>query len=265
MMQLSSVLSIARAAGKSVALAVGLMAIAAPLPSFAQVTIGVAIETAPPPLPYYAQPPAPAPNYMWQPGYWAWGPGGYYWVPGTWVLAPAVGMYWTPGYWAFNDGNYLWNNGYWGPSVGFYGGINYGFGYSGVGYVGGQWLGNQFAYNTAITNVDATVIHNVYVNRTVIVHRTVTTSYNGGPGGVRRVATPAETAAAQQRAYSATPAQVHHAQIAAQSRNQYETVNHGRPSDTAMAHPIEKPEAMPHYSPLTDADRAAAPKSKPPH
>jgi hypothetical protein len=36
----------------------------------------------PPPLPDYDQPPAPDPNYLWTPGYWAWGPGGYYWVPG---------------------------------------------------------------------------------------------------------------------------------------------------------------------------------------
>ena len=26
------------------------------------------------------------------------------------------------------------NAGYWGPHVGFYGGINYGYGYGGVGY-----------------------------------------------------------------------------------------------------------------------------------
>jgi len=31
----------------------------------------------PPPLPEYDQPPAPDPDYLWTPGYWAWGPGGY--------------------------------------------------------------------------------------------------------------------------------------------------------------------------------------------
>jgi hypothetical protein len=37
------------------------------------VGIGFNIGTPPPPLPYYTQPPAPFPNAMWTPGYWAWG------------------------------------------------------------------------------------------------------------------------------------------------------------------------------------------------
>ncbi|MGC9199973.1 MAG: hypothetical protein ACP5E5_13725 [Acidobacteriaceae bacterium] len=32
----------------------------------------------PPPLPEYDRPPCPGPNYLWTPGYWAWGPYGYY-------------------------------------------------------------------------------------------------------------------------------------------------------------------------------------------
>jgi hypothetical protein len=263
MMQFS-LLNIARAAGTSVALAAALFTMTAPLPSMAQVVVGVEIMTPPPPIPVYEQPAAPVPNYIWQPGYWAWGAGGYYWVPGTWVAAPAVNMYWTPGYWGFDNGNYLWNNGYWGPSVGYYGGINYGFGYNGTGYAGGEWLNNQFAYNTAVTNVDRTVIRNVYV-RNVVVHRVTRVSYSGGPGGVRRVATPEEVTASHVRSYEATPAQVQHAQIASQSRNQYVTVNNGRPSDAAVTRPVDSANAMPHYSPLTDEDRAAAPKTKPPH
>jgi hypothetical protein len=51
----------------------------------------------PPPLPVYEQPPAPDPNYLWTPGYWAFGPGGYYWVPGAWCAAPYTGAPWTPG------------------------------------------------------------------------------------------------------------------------------------------------------------------------
>ena len=54
---------------------------------------------------------------------------GYYWVPGTWVEPPAEGLLWTPGYWGWGNGAYVWNAGYWGPTVGFYGGIDYGFGY----------------------------------------------------------------------------------------------------------------------------------------
>jgi WXXGXW repeat (2 copies) len=93
----------------------------------AQVSIGVSITTPPPAIPVYTQPICPGPNYIWTPGYWAWGPDGYYWVPGTWVVAPAVGVLWTPGYWGWGNGVYLWHAGYWGPHVGFYGGINYGF------------------------------------------------------------------------------------------------------------------------------------------
>ena len=58
------------------------------------------------------------------------GGGGYYWVPGTWVQPPRVGVLWTPGYWGFVGGVYAFHAGYWGPHVGFYGGVNYGFGYA---------------------------------------------------------------------------------------------------------------------------------------
>src|SRR5580698_1579657 len=103
-----------------------------PASLFAEVFISVGF--APPPLPVYSQPPCPAAGYMWTPGYWAYGPGGYFWVPGTWVLAPQPGYLWTPGWWGWGDSAYLWHPGYWGPQVGFYGGVNYGYGYPGSGY-----------------------------------------------------------------------------------------------------------------------------------
>src|SRR5579872_4492377 len=62
---------------------------------------GLFVDFAPPALPDYNQPPCPGSNFIWMPGYWAWGDGGYYWVPGTWVEAPQTGLYWTPGYWAW--------------------------------------------------------------------------------------------------------------------------------------------------------------------
>ena len=110
-----------------------------------------AIAQAPPAIPEYDQPPAPAAGYLWTPGYWAYGPSGYYWVPGAWVQPPYTGALWTPGYWGFGDaGYYFWNAGYWGQTVGFYGGINYGFGYFGTGFCGGYWNGGAiFFYNTA--------------------------------------------------------------------------------------------------------------------
>src|SRR5262244_1145416 len=151
-----------------------LVAALTPAPSRAQVAVGVSIRVGPPAIPVYEQPPCPVEGYLWTPGYWAYGPAGYYWVPGVWVAPPRPGLLWTPGYWGWRDGIYAWHGGYWGPHVGFYGGVNYGFGYTGVGFYGGEWRGGRFAYNTAVVHVNRTVIHNTYINKTVIVNnRTV--------------------------------------------------------------------------------------------
>ena len=96
----------------------------------------------------------------------------------------ASACYGRPGYWGFVGGVYAFHAGYWGPHIGFYGGVNYGFGYVGVGFAGGRWVGNSFAYNRAVMNVNVTMIHNTY-NETVINNVSVTkVSYNGGPGGI---------------------------------------------------------------------------------
>src|ERR1700726_4988759 len=101
------------------------------VPAASHAQIAVSITVAPPALPVYVQPICPADGYIWTPGYWSWSDddGDYYWVPGTWVLAPEVGYLWTPPYWAWNDSAFVFYDGFWGPHVGFYGGINYGFGY----------------------------------------------------------------------------------------------------------------------------------------
>src|SRR3974377_487169 len=119
-------------------------AFAIPSASQAQVAVGVSIRIGPPALPVYPQPICSGPGYIWTPGYWSYGPAGYYWVPGTWVLAPFTGALWTPGYWGWINGAYLGHAGYWGTRIGFYGGINYGFGYTGFGYHGGYWRGDAF-------------------------------------------------------------------------------------------------------------------------
>ena len=93
--------------------------------------VAVSVGFAPPPIPVYEQPLCPGAGYIWTPGYWSYGPYGYYWVPGVWVIAPRIGYLWTPGYWGFGNGSYVFHQGYWGPHVGFYGGINYGYGYVG--------------------------------------------------------------------------------------------------------------------------------------
>jgi hypothetical protein len=134
--------------------------------TFAQVAVSLSIRVAPPELPIYAQPPCPTDGYLWSPGYWGYGDDGYYWVPGVWIMPPTIGYLWTPGYWGYTGGYYGWHGGYWGQHIGFYGGMNYGYGYGGVGFVGGMWEGGHFRYNTAVVNVNTTVIHNTYINRT---------------------------------------------------------------------------------------------------
>src|SRR5271156_1445809 len=76
--------------------------------AYAQVSISVSVDLAPPALPTYDQPVIPGDGYLWAPGYWAWDPDqvDYYWVPATWVQAPEPGLLWTPGYWAWGDGSY---------------------------------------------------------------------------------------------------------------------------------------------------------------
>jgi WXXGXW repeat (2 copies) len=219
-------------------LLVALTMLAIPAASQAQIAVGISVHVGPPALPVYVQPVCPAPGYIWTPGYWAYGPDGYYWVPGTWVMAPAVGLLWTPGYWGWGGGVYLWHAGYWGPHVGFYGGINYGFGYGGVGFVGGAWRGGEFSYNRSVTNVNVTVIHNTY-NQTVINNNTTInrTSFNGGTGGTSAQPTAAEQAAANEHHVQPTSAQTEHEHAASTNRAQLASVNHGRPTVAASAKP----------------------------
>lgn len=116
-------------------------------PQAAQARVFVSVGFAPPAIPVYEQPEIPGDGYIWTPGYWAYMDDGYEWVDGAWVLAPYTGALWTPGYWGYANDAYFWNAGYWGPSVGYYGGINYGFGYFGVGFYGGYWNHGAFFCN----------------------------------------------------------------------------------------------------------------------
>jgi hypothetical protein len=207
-----------------------------PASSFGGVFVSVSI--APPVLPVYVQPVCPGPDYIWTPGYWAYGPEGYFWVPGTWVIAPRPGLLWTPGYWGFAGGVYAWHAGYWGPHVGFYGGVNYGFGYTGVGFGGGMWVGGHFSYNTAVANVNTTVIHNTYVNRTVINNTTVNRTSFNGPGGINARPTAQENAYAHEQHFGQTSVQSSHENAAGSNRANLASVNHGRPANAAMARPM---------------------------
>jgi len=160
--------------------------------------IEVQAADAPPPLPDEEQPPCPAEGYLWTPGYWAWGAAGYYWVRGAWLAPPRVGLLWTPGYWGFAGAVYVFHPGYWGAHVGYYGGINYGFGYAGVGFSGGRWMGGSFAYNTAVSHVSLDVVHNTYSEGVVDRIAVSKVSYNGGPGGTDAVPSAQERAAASE-------------------------------------------------------------------
>jgi hypothetical protein len=211
-----------------------------PTGSSAQIAVGVSVRIGPPALPVYAQPILPGPGYLWTPGYWGYGPDGYYWVPGTWVVAPAVGLLWTPGYWGWGGGGYLWHAGYWGPHVGFYGGINYGFGYGGVGFVGGRWDHGVFAYNTAVMHVNTTIVHNTYIDRTVVRNVTVNrVSFNGGAGGINARPTREEMSYAHERHVPATNEQMNHEHTAAGNRAFLASENHGHPAVAATSRPGE--------------------------
>ncbi len=208
-------------------------------PECALSQISVSITLAPPALPVYEQPVLVQEGGIWAPGYWAYDQeDGYFWVPGAWVQPPEAGLLWTPGYWGWRSGGYAWNEGYWGPTVGFYGGIAYGFGYSGRGYTGGHWQGQQFYYNTAVSHVNVTNIHNTYtqtINNTAVTR----VSYNGGSGGVAARPTAAEQAATRAPHQPATGAQLQYRQAAMASPALSASVNHGKPANAAASKPAE--------------------------
>ncbi len=205
--------------------------------SFAQ--IGIAIRIGPPALPVYEQPPCPAEGYIWTPGYWAYDYdySDYYWVPGTWVLAPQRGYFWTPAYWGWGGDRFIFHEGYWGPRVGFYGGINYGYGYFGNGYQGGRWDHDRFFYNRSVNNVNVTNIHSVY-NTMVVNNVTVNrVSYNGGNGGTNARPTPEQEDALRDRHIPPIAAQEEHMRAAQADRELRASVNHGRPTIAASPKP----------------------------
>src|SRR5579863_7102450 len=213
-------------------------------PAFAQTCAcapggGYVIEAdePPPPLPEYDQPPLPAPGYYWTPGYWAWNNYDYYWVPGAWVEPPQPGLLWTPGYWAFAAGAYAFRPGYWGPHVGYYGGIDYGFGYAGSGYQGGRWDNGRFYYNTAVNNIGGARITTVY-NQTIVNNTTINrASFNGGVGGVAAKPTNEQLLAAKEPRIRATRLQVDQARDAGMRSGQFVSTNRGKPPIAATARP----------------------------
>ena len=235
--------------------------LACSLPLVAQVRISV--RFGPPPIPVYEQPICPGEGYIWTPGYWAWDGDfdDYYWVPGTWVLAPEPGFLWTPPYWGWDGGVYIFHEGYWGPHVGFYGGINYGFGYFGVGFVGGRWEGDRFFYNRDVVHVEN--VRNVYEER-VNVTTVNRVSYNGGPGGIDARPRPEDEVAARDRHVPPVAAQTQHFEQARSNPKLRATANRGKPPVAATARAAEFRGGVPAreaggaYNPPADRGRAPA-------
>jgi WXXGXW repeat (2 copies) len=222
-----------------------------------------ATETAtqpPPPLPDYQQPPDPGDGYLWTPGYWNYASTGYYWVPGAWVAPPYQGALWTPGYWASSAGRYAFHPGHWGSHIGFYGGINYGFGYVGLGYEGGYWNNGHFAYNTVYNNVNRNVVHNTYTYNVKRVTEVSHTSFNGGRDGVQVHPRPQEVVARQEPYAPRMNTQVQHAESFRTNKNQFATVNHGQPPNVAETRPIE---ADPNVHPQPPRARAEPAPARP--
>src|SRR5215471_17767598 len=203
--------------------------------SFAQVTFSVG--WAPPPLPVVVQPACPVAGYIWTPGYWGWDNyyNDYYWVPGVWVPPPRVGLLWTPGWWGWSNGAYAFNQGYWGPTVGFYGGVNYGYGYTGNGYWGGRWSGNTFQYNTAVTRVNTNIVHNTYINNSFTRNVNASRASFNGPNGVNAQETAAEKAAgANAKKVGPTSQQLERQQEAGKDKNLKASVSKGNPNADAI-------------------------------
>ena len=205
------------------------------MPAQAQIAIDVSVDVAPPPLPYYEQPPIPAEGYIWVPGYWAWDPAelDYYWVPGTWVEPPQPELLWTPAWWGWADGRYGFHPGYWGREVGFYGGVDYGYGYTGEGYYGGRWDHGVFFYNRTVNNVTNVRITNVYNQPVAAPSAANRASFNGGNGGVQARPTPQQEALARERHVEPTPVQRQHAEVASKDRALFAKQNHGEPAVAA--------------------------------
>lgn len=227
-----------------------LLALALLTPFAAWSQVSMSIRIGPPPLPYYDQPAIPGEGYLWTPGYWAWSPedDDYHWVPGTWVLPPETGLLWTPGYWAYNNLGYVWSVGYWATRVGFYGGLNYGYGYTGVGYQGGRWEGGRLRYNLIANNLGrGGDNHSTYRARLPTPVHNNRSGVNGGPDGARALLpTPTQRQWLSNPRTEPTPRQADHERSALTMPVQRATVNHGAPQIAATRQPsgFEAPGAV---------------------
>ena len=153
------------------------------------------------------------------------------------MQAPYQGALWTPGWWGWSHSRYGFFRGYWGPHIGYYGGINYGYGYTGIGYQGGYWNSGRFYYNRAVNNINVNIVHNVY-DRTVVMNNNVRVSYNGGQGGLQVRPRPAELAALREPHAAPMTTQIQNQRAASLNRAQFVASNNGRPADLVVPKPL---------------------------
>ena len=149
---------------------------------------------------------------------------------------PGDGYIWTPGYCGSVGGHYGFFHGYWGPHIGFYGGVNYGYGYVGTGYQGGYWNSGHFFYNRAVNNINDTVVHNVYSHPVPV--NNIRVSFHGGQGGIRARPIPADFAALREPHAAPMHAQIENEHAASANRAQFAAVNHGRPASLVVSKPL---------------------------
>jgi hypothetical protein len=90
--------------------------------------------------------------------------------------------------------------------------------------------------------VNTTVIHNTYIDRTVIVNHTVVNdrhvAYAGGPGGINHGPTAEERVAMNERHTAATSFQTQHMNAAMADRGSYAKANGGHPQTMAVQRPM---------------------------
>jgi hypothetical protein len=167
--------------------------------------------------------------------------------------------------------------------VGFYGGINYGFGYSGRGYDGARWENGRLYYNTAVNSVSSWLeglYYNIAVNsgsswleekslipalkqananshgwtyNTPVKDSGRRVSYNGGPGGIDARATPEEEAAARATRSGLSLQQTQNAWFSHNDPHQHFSKNHGAPP--ILATPL--PQIAVHPQQLPPIERFA--------
>jgi len=93
----------------SLLIAAGILLAPAAGQADSRVSIGIAIG---PPPPYVVAHPAPAPGYVWAPGYWAWNGYQHVWVGGHWIAA-RPGYAWVPDRWERRGPHWHHVHGHW--------------------------------------------------------------------------------------------------------------------------------------------------------